>query len=126
MNLKQEYGQKLRVTIDESFQGSTTEDRKEDWRFHEIKGRHGMVFMYGQDIPAVTFNSIIVANRFNNRGWKTVQNGEIERTVLIPKDALNQVLEAIQPRKRRQVSEAQRLIAAERLRKWAFKTKSNA
>lgn len=122
MDLKEIYGSKYRIAMDESFAvEKDPESKKEKWRYYEIRGKHGMVFPYDWDKPAVTFTSNIVANRFSRRGWKVLQNGDYERTVLIPKEALDEVLEAIQPRKRRHLNPEQRARSIERLKKWAFK-----
>lgn len=108
--------------MDESFAlEQATEVRREEWRYHQIVGKYGMVFMFGANQPACTFTSSTVANRFNNRGWRVIQSGDEERTVLIPVDAVDEVLVAIKPRKKRHLTEEQRLRLVEMGKKTVFK-----
>lgn len=122
MDLKKIYGERYRVSIEASFGPEATEGKTADlWRYYELRGRYGFVYAYGADRPAVTFTSNIVANRFQKPAWKRIQDGDEERTFLIPKDDLNEVLEAIKVRKRRHLSEKGRNEAIERLKAYAFR-----
>lgn len=116
MDLKAKYGKKYRVTTEDSFEQETdTESRRERWRYYEIRGKHGSVFPYSFDKLAVTFTSIQIANRFDS--LIIMQNGETERTCLIPSGGEDAVIRAIRPRNRRQLSEATKIMLRERLSK---------
>lgn len=50
MNLQESYGRRFRVTLDLSFQAEKeTGKTAELWRYHEIVGRYGTVYLYGAD-----------------------------------------------------------------------------
>lgn len=127
MNLKEKFGSRYRVTLDESFKIADTESRKEEWRYQEIKGKYGVIFPYGWDKPAVTFTSNVVANRFSQKAndWQILQNGEDERTYLIPKSDLGEIFDAIKPRKKRQLTPEQRERLIEMGKKHSPFVKSN-
>ena len=127
MNLKEMYGKRYRISMDESYAAEKDpEARKEIWRYYEIRGKYGMVFPYGWNKPAVTFTSNKVSNKTSkDRNWQILQNGEDEQTYLVPKEDLEYVIESINPRKKRQISETERLASIERLKKWAIKPGSN-
>lgn len=106
MNLKELFGRRYRVTLDESYQHETEEGKSlQEWRWHEIRGKFGILYPYSKDQLACLFTSVIIANRFNVKGWRVLQDGDFERNVLIPFDSVQEVLKAIRPKKRRQVSE---------------------
>lgn len=129
MNLKQLTKNRYRISQDQSFDHESEPGKTAwQWRYQEIRGRHGVLYPYSATQLAVTFTSNIVANRFEDKKWKVLQDGDDERTTLIPLEALDSVLEAIKPRKKRQISEFNRLKSIERLKAYSFgkKTALNA
>lgn len=122
MNLKEMFGKRYRVTPDESYEHETEEGKSlNQWRWHEIRGKFGILYPYSKDQLACLFTSIIVANRFKSKGWRVLQNGDFERNVLIPLDSTQEVLKAIRPKKRRQMSLDQKIVAVERLKRYQFR-----
>jgi len=93
MNLKEIYGNKYKVSIDPSFNFDDSESRREMWRYYEIKGHYGKVYSYAWNRPAVFFSSNIVANRIHKSTWNIIQDGDFERTILIPLEDLDMVIE---------------------------------
>lgn len=121
MNLKQLYGKRYRVTLDESWEHEKEEGKSlNEWRYHEIKGKFGTLYPYSKDQLTCLFTSLIIANRFNNRGWKVIQSGDTEINIFIPFENVEEVLRAIRPKKRRQLSDDQKKVNAERLRRFYF------
>lgn len=121
MNLKQLFGRRYRVTLDESWGHETEEGKsKNEWRYHEIKGKYGVIYPYSQTQLTCIFNSMIVYGWFKYRGWRIIQDGESEKNVFVPFENIEEVLKAIKPRKRRQVSFEQKIASTERLKRFWF------
>lgn len=91
MNLKEKFGKKYRVTMDESYAAEKEPGKtNEQWRYFEIKGKYGVLYPFKENQLALTFTSIVVANRFKNKPWKVIQDGDDERTVLVPSDVVEE------------------------------------
>jgi hypothetical protein len=123
MNLKQLFGRRYRVTLDESWGHETEEGKsKNEWRYHEIKGKYGVIYPYSYSQLTCIFNSMIVYGWFKDRGWRIIQDGESEKNVFIPFESIEEVLKAIKPRKRRQLTEEQKKRLTEQVKAYSFRS----
>jgi len=76
----------------------------EKWRYYEVRGRHGTVYPYGWEKPAVYYHSNKIANRDRKKGWKCIQRGDEECVFLIPMEDLEYALASIKPWHKRHIS----------------------
>lgn len=120
MDLKRMFGDRFRVTLDPSFMAEREKGKTaEVWRYHEIHGRYGMVYPFSADQAAVYFKTLRIGNLFP--ALPIVRDGEGERVCFCPAEAIENVLAAIQARRRRKpMTPEQREAALARIERFRF------
>ena len=102
IDLKEQYGDQFKIYRDESYKSDRPEERKKLWQYHEIRGKYGIIYNYGEYQLAVlvTHESKLprrgkedlgpitrklykaLWRKFTN--WKLIQEAEYEGTFLFP------------------------------------------
>ena len=107
IDLQEKYGDKFKIYRDESYTKDKTDERKKLWQYHEIRGKYGIIYNYGENQLAVLVThesklprrskedlgpitrKLYKALRRRFTDWKLVQEAEYEGTFLFPeKDIL--------------------------------------
>ena len=123
VNLKERFGRKYRVTYEESYYAQYGPyARADDPWLQIIPCQRGHIFPWGSSTLAASTNKRgPTAKKLGNLDFATVhQDGSDGMTVLFPVERFPEVAKLMKPRRRRQMTEEQRLAAAERLAKFAF------
>ncbi len=129
INLRQRYGDRYKITHDESYRTERPEFRaaEEPW-LQVIECRNGHVFPWGPDddgvqwLAASTSRAGSVAKRLAALPFTTVvQDGTDGVTVRFPPAHFTDVAEIMHPRRRRRLSAEARTQATERLKKYQFR-----
>jgi hypothetical protein len=111
VNIKERFGGKYRITYEESYYAQYGENaRVEDAWLQIIPCRRGHLFPWGGDKLAASTNSRgSAARRLAGLDFVTVvQDGDDGVTVLFPVERFAEIAEIMGPRRRRQVSDAER------------------
>ena len=129
VNLKERFGRQYRVVYEESYyadrgQGAHAAD---PW-LQIIPCRLGHIFPHGGSLLAASTNTRgATARKLASLDFATVhQDGNDGLTVLFPVEKFAAVARLLHPRRRRQLTEAQKAAAVERLGKYAFKPAAKA
>ena len=129
IDLKKEYGKKYRIFMDEAWYIETAEsnpDKMKDkhW-YYEIRGKYGVIYLYGVDKLAVR----ITANRIKNRiktEYKDILSlyleAEDESIFLFNPEYFEVVAKIIKAKKKRQITEEQKVKLVEAGRNFRFST----
>ncbi len=116
IDLKNRFGQKYRIFMDEAWYAETVEScsdkiKHRPW-YYEIRGKYGTIYLYGTDKLAVR----ITANRIKSRVKTDYRNilslyleAEDESIFLFSPEYLEIVAGLIKPRRKKQVTEKERL-----------------
>jgi hypothetical protein len=93
---------KYRTRLEESYKAEKTAEVKRDKeQYAEIPGKYGFVYNYSPTQLAVYVNSLVLKSRLP-KAWKVIQNGDFEKTALIPDLDLDRACTLIQAQKKRQ------------------------
>ncbi len=124
INLKEQYGDRYRVTYEESYHAERSKHTVEDPWLMIIPCKYGHICPWTEtELAACTDRPGNIPNRIANiKGTKVHQYGDDGSNILFPLDVFDQVAEIMQPRKRRQISDAER----KRLAEMGFKKRHNA
>lgn len=117
---------KYKIVFDESYQLETSERKTFDkWRYAEIPGRYGKVYPYSESLFAAYIKSPkIYTPIIRMKKHKIIQEGYMEIVFLFPPGDFDFFATEMKLRKKRQMSEKQRILASERLKKYHFSGKS--
>lgn len=128
IDLMKLYGKRYRVTLDESWDAETAENRKEftdkgekPW-YYEIVGRRGKLYLQKENACALECTGKVYKNM--RIELDLLRNCSEGPTRLVQEADLDAVVKFIQPRKRKVLSPEQKQIQIERLRKYAFQKRS--
>ena len=123
VNLKERFGRKYRVTYEESHyaQYGPRAQTDDPW-LQIIPCRRGHIFPHGDNILAASTNNRgPTAHKLAALDFTTIsQDADDGVTLLFPVEKFPEVAKLMHPKRRRQLTEKQRLAAAERLAKYAF------
>lgn len=122
INLKEQYGKKYRVTLDESW-GVEVNKKPEDraW-YDEIHGKRGWCYIQNPQTLAIElknriFNAFIDSLPFP---YNHVRVGDETQKLLINEKHIDKAISFLRPRKRRQFTEEQKAKLSERLKSYRF------
>jgi hypothetical protein len=122
VNLKERFGKRFKVADEESYEAAYGPGafREDPWLMI-VLCRHGHIFPHGGATLAATTEGRGTARKLAALDCVTVyQDGSDGVTVLFNVADFVQVAKVMKPRRRRQMTEEQKRLAAERLAKYAF------
>lgn len=126
IDLKKTYSKKFRIQLDESFEIGDRSSEERLWCY-QIPCKHGHIAVHGKDtLSGYTSKSRMIPRLESIPGVIVKQRGDSEMTVVFPPNLIEQVADVLQARRRRQLSEEQRIAAAERLSPHRFKVADDA
>jgi hypothetical protein len=115
-DLRARFGGRYRVTHDEC-----SESRSDPWTM-EIVGRRGRVYPHGGELLAVEVDGRpVTANKLIALGYLLHQDGDDEKTFLVPADDLDSIAELLQLPRVRRLSDDQKARLAEAGEEYRFK-----
>lgn len=129
IDLMKLFGKRYRVTMDESWNAETSENRSE-WSkngeiawYYEIKGRRGTLYMQKENACAleVTGHTYQNMRKDNPFLFEKIRSASEGCTLLVKEPELDSVVALIRPRRRRVLSPEQRAKNIERLKKYAYR-----
>lgn len=129
INLKDEYGKKYKVTMEENYQFYDAEDRKKMvLQFMEIKGKRGYIRPWGETELELYIQNFKVANRIERelKQFKPKNHYEDGGSFVFDPIHMAKAVRLVQGRKRRQVTPEQRQMLSERLSQMRSKLKNTA
>jgi hypothetical protein len=104
VDLNQLYGHKYAVTYDRE---SATGPRDRDPWLAQIKTRRGLVYPYSDTHLGVQVDGHPkVARRVAELGYRLIQDGDTEKTFLVPAEDLERIAPLIRPYRRRRYKDA--------------------
>ena len=130
MNLKQMFGDEYVVTMDESWDSETTENRSEfrskddEWWYFEIKGKRGMVYPYSETDIAVVLPTRAARCLAKAMGSELVLIQRANDAASYRADIKHApaIVRFIRPRRRRHFTAEQKAALAERLLPYRFQS----
>jgi len=121
VNLRERFGDRYKIDVDESYYAERPEFRKteEPWLL-VLLCQHGHICPWGgSTLAACTDKAGPIANQLKALTFVTVaQDGDDGVNVVFDVEHFDQVAEIMKPRRRRRLSPEQRQNAAERLREY--------
>ena len=123
INLKDKFGDRYRIAYEESYYAEYGPNAHvEDPWLMTISCQNGEIIPWGADkLAACTQTAGSVANRLKALPFTTVaQEGADGANVLFRLEHFDAVAQIMKPRRRKRLSEKQRLANAERLKKYRF------
>jgi hypothetical protein len=123
MDLKQLFGHKYLVTMEESWTAETPENRAEfedngdRWRYYELKGKSGMVYPYSETQIAVVLPTRAARRLMKLMGSELVLLQHADDLMCFKADAKHAaaIVRFIKPKRLGQLSEAHKAILSARL-----------
>lgn len=124
INLKEQYGKRYRVTMDESWDAEKPEYRKLEDKFwyYEIWGKRG--WCYNQNLTTLALE---LNNRIFNAFKDTmpfpcdhVRVGDETQKLIVSEEHAEKAISFLIPRKRRQLTEEQKAAFSERIKSYRF------
>jgi hypothetical protein len=121
INLLARFGDRYRIGWDPAYDPKhRPKDKLDPWMMLVLCER-GEIFPYGGNLLAVGVdNRPITARRLAELGLLLVQDGDCEKTFVFPIERFAEVAEIVNPRRRRQVSDAEKRRLAEMGRRHGF------
>lgn len=111
IDLKELCGSRWRVKVDKESQ----EGRADKW-LYQIPCQRGLIYPYGGKMLGVQIDGHSgIAKRAQALGFQMIQDGDREKTFLVPADRIDEVAELIRPYRKRTMTPEQRAAAADRL-----------
>lgn len=106
INLKEKYGRKYQIFQDISYKYDKTDERRNQWRYDEIRGKYGFIYNYGENQLAVwvTGSHIVAGTKRKHKNWFVKTDGLKEAIFLFPESELKIVADLIKARKRKSLS----------------------
>jgi hypothetical protein len=105
INLRQRFGGTYRTSLDPAF-----DDPRDPWG-HQIRcrGQGVTIYPHGGELLAVEVNHRRgIARQLAQLGLRCTQDGDTEKTFIFPVSRFDEVAAVVKPRKRRQLTEAQK------------------
>ena len=124
INLQQRFGDRFQIALDESYHGQYGENaRTVDPWYMQIRCQHGHIYPHGRDVLAASTNTRggIVRKLAVLDCTTVVQDGSDGINATFHVRDFERVAELMKPKRRRRLAVEQRVAAAERLAKYAFK-----
>jgi hypothetical protein len=117
INLRRSFGQRYKIGFDEA--AVTWGERADPW-MQTLLCQKGVIYPQGGEILAVEIDGRPITAKLVAAisGVTLWQDGDHEKTFLLPVDLFDQVAEVVKPRKRRRLSEEQKTRCVERLAKY--------
>jgi hypothetical protein len=100
-NLKELFPE-LRISRDPAWEG-----RDDPW-YYVLPCKKGEIYPYGENVLAIEIHSGQLRKKLVGMGFKVVQDGDRESTVVFPVERAQEVLALVRPRKRRILTEEQK------------------
>lgn len=123
INLRDRFGDRFRVSHEESYAAERSEFRsaEEPW-LQIIHCRHGHIVPWGGDLLAVSTNrrGPLAARIRTLPGLEVVQDGSDGLTATFTADRFDEVADIMGAKRRRRLSPEQRAAAVERLRRFQY------
>src|SRR5262245_31382789 len=109
-DLKALYGARFQITFDEAAEGR----RKDSWLMQiPCAGKGVMIYPHGENLLAVQCDHRpSIAKRLAELGLRLAQDGDAEKTFVIPVERFEEVAAIVKPRRRRLLTEEQRAMLA--------------
>ena len=122
INLRERFGDTYRIAYDEAYQHERSEFRAiEEPHLQQIPCPRGHIYPVDGDTLAVFVAGGITREKLRTiSGCRLVVDGSDGATFTFDVDCFAAVAEVVKPRRRRHLSESQRLASIERLREYRF------
>lgn len=117
INLREEFGDRFRISFDPVYDPKgRPRDKLDPWMM-QIPCRRGVIYPYGGNLLAVEIDGHSVTRKRLRRldGIAVHQDGDDGTTFLFDVEQFEQVAELVLPKRRRQLTEAQREQARQRM-----------
>lgn len=123
IDLKEQYGKRYRVTLDESWDVERDKKAVDRPWYDEIGGRRGWCYLQNRSVLAIELNNrIFTANKDKlSFPYVHVRGGGETQKLFVDEKHIDKAISLILPRKRKQLSEDQKRQLSERLTKFRFK-----
>jgi hypothetical protein len=126
VNLMERFGSKYRVTFEDGYDAKGK--HSPDPAMMELRGRFGTIYAHGPGTLAVMCDRHPAARKqlTNLVSCRLVQDGDHEATFVFDAERFREVAAIVKPRRKRQMTDEQRQAATERLKSFAFPSRSHA
>ncbi len=123
MDLQKSFGDRYRVRLDESWNAESRENRREflaggeQWRYFEIRGKHGMVYPYSEDRLHVFVTATRARRLISFMNTQCVRTGICDEGITFETDLkrVGVILRLIKAERKRQYTDIQRSQMAARM-----------